>query len=636
MISLELFGGCRLNAGTIDIKSAKGRALVAYLGLNPAGKHDREFLAGLLWGDTPEANARASLRQVLLELRRASESLSAPLVDVGEHAVSLSAGVKVDVHAFEEASRQGHDANAAQIFQGELLAGVAAISDPFDEWLSVERTRLHAMASDVLERLGTTHLNEGDHATAIQAARRLVDIDPLRESGHRLLMRGYAEVGRRAEAIAQFDRLTKLLEAELEVPPDPESTALADKIRSAHPITLGAASRSAKPSLLVLPFLNMSNDEFQEYLADGITDDVITGLSKSRMLAVVSRNTSFRFKGENVEVQKIAREMGAQYVVEGSIRRDASRIRITAQLIDAKADNHIWAGRYDDNWEDVFAIQDTITDQIIATIVPAYLTAERRRSRNARNADAWDHFMRAYWLFARFTLDDLAQAVTECSAAIDAQPDEASYHGLLATIRIVQSLYGWESPVATHAAAREAALRAIAIDDSDPLACRSMGLVSLHGRQHEDAIHYFGRAVELDPYEAENLALLGNAYGLSGDYATACRLVDDALAMSPHDAFVASWYGYLAIAALIAEQHEEALGLAEMSIRANPAFPGGHRSRAAALALLGRSEDAREAIGEFRRLLPNYGIADLRGHIPIQRPEHLEYYLEGLRLAGLD
>jgi adenylate cyclase len=371
---------------------------------------------------------------------------------------------------------------------------------------------------------------------------------------------------------------------------------------------------------------------------DGITDDIITALSKSSMFFVIARNSTFTYKGSNVEVRAVAEDLGVQYVVEGSVRRAGDQIRITAQLIDAVADRHIWAEHYDFEMKDVFEIQDKITSTIATAIAPEYLSAEKQRAERkpVRNLDAWDHYVRAYWHFSRFTHADNELALELIGRAIELDPHGAGHHGLLATILNVRTLYGWsESRADTVAAAREAAETAVALDDRDARALRALGMVNLYDRRTDAAVHYFDRAIDRDPFEAENHALLGNAWGAAGNYEEALRHVEYAVALSPRDAFLNSWYSHLAMAAVAAGRDTEASDWARKTITENPRFPGGYRSLAAAHGHLGELPEAQAALATLLRLLPGLTLTDLRDRLPLVDPAHLERYLEGLRKAGL-
>ncbi len=394
-----------------------------------------------------------------------------------------------------------------------------------------------------------------------------------------------------------------------------------------------------KPSIAVLPFTNMSGDPEHEYFADVITEDIKTWLSKFGLFFFIIRNSAFAYKGVSTDVKDVARDLGVQYVLEGSVRKYGDRVRITAQLVDAISDKHIWAEKYDRELEDVFKVQDEITQSIVTSVAPEYLSAEMRRARRkeVRNLEAWDAFMRGYWHLMRFTRDDNSAAQSLLRKAIDLDSRQANYHGLLAVTHLMDGFYGWsESRPASLREARESAERALALDDQDTLALRSIGLVHFFSKNHDVALGYYERAVAANPNEAENRALLGAALGVAGDYDAALEQIETAFRLSPRDVHIATWYGSLAIAAFVAGRDEEAAEWAGMAVQANPQFPSGHRTLAASYGNLGRITEAAAAREKLQELLPDLTIAQLRESLPyFKHPDDLERYLDGLRRAGL-
>ena len=231
------------------------------------------------------------------------------------------------------------------------------------------------------------------------------------------------------------------------------------------PTDVAAAVPSArlaaqKPSIAVLPFANMSGDPEQEYFSEGITEDIITNLSRNRAFFVISRSTSFTYKGPAVDIGRVARDLGVRYVVEGSIRRAGNRVRITAQLIDAVTGHHLWADRYDRELADVFAVQDEIAQRIAGAIAPGIISSEIRHAQHKSSSqlDAWDRIMRAHWHIRRFTQNDLAEARRLLDEAIALDPTNSVAYSDLALARHFEGVFGWgDGPAESHAAFAEAA-----------------------------------------------------------------------------------------------------------------------------------------------------------------------------------
>ena len=281
----------------------------------------------------------------------------------------------------------------------------------------------------------------------------------------------------------------------------------------------------------------MSGDPEQEYFADGISEDIITGLSKLRWFFVIARNSSFTYKGKAVDVKRVARELGVRYVLEGSVRKGGNRVRITAQLIDAATNNHIWADRYDGDLTDIFALQDEITAKVVAAIEPKLLEAEGIRSQNRSPDDlgAWDMLIQANSLFWRLTKAESQAAVAILRQVVERYPTYAPAHSMLAFMLLVSRQVGWivmEPQVKEPAAL---AARAAELDDSDPWAHLALGYVAFTRRRTDEAVEEFQRALDLNPNFAAAHGYLGFALALDGRSDQAIDHIEQAIRMSPHD-----------------------------------------------------------------------------------------------------
>jgi len=393
-----------------------------------------------------------------------------------------------------------------------------------------------------------------------------------------------------------------------------------------------------KPSIAVLPFTNMSGDPEQEYFSDGITEDIITALSRFRWFFVIARNSTFTYKGKTMDVKTVAQDLGVRYVLEGSVRKAGSRVRITAQLIDAPTSLHVWAERYDRDLKDIFVVQDEITENIVASIGPEFLSAEMRRAqrRDVRSLDAWDYIMRAAFHHSRYEKEDVAEAQRLLRKAIELDPFSAEGFCLLAFTHLMQVQFGW-SESADHSIqeAAKAAEKAVAIDDRDAWAHTALGLVDLISRRYEDALRRLKRAVQLNPNLANAYGALGQALALAGEYATAVEQINKAIRLSPRDPFLVYWFGHLGLAAFAEERYDIACEWGTKIIQENPRFPGGHRLLAASYGQLGRTKEAQAALKELLLLMPGMTIDDVRKQVPFKDPTHMDRYLDGLRKGGL-
>ena len=392
-----------------------------------------------------------------------------------------------------------------------------------------------------------------------------------------------------------------------------------------------------RPAIAVLPFINMSGDPEQEYFSDGISEDIITALSKLRWFFVIARNSSFIYKGHAVHIRQIAEELGVRYVVEGSVRRACGRVRITVQLNDAVAGSQIWAERYDRDLADVFAMQDEITAAIVGSIEPQLLAAEsfRARRKPTDSLDAWDLVMRALSHYWRVTQQDsaTAQALLEQAIAID--PHYGQALGVLAASHAFSAYMGWADMAASFARAESTATAAVRADGDDPWAQHALGCVHVLARRWDDALAQFDLALRLNPNFALAQGYQGIALALSGRWEEAIEAAARALRLSPRDPFSAIYCGIAAYAQFGARNYEEAMRLARDAIRQRGDFVGAHRVLTTAAGMAGADEVAAAALTELRRVQPNVSLAWLATNMPIRHPADVELYLEGFRRAGL-
>jgi adenylate cyclase len=394
---------------------------------------------------------------------------------------------------------------------------------------------------------------------------------------------------------------------------------------------------AARPSIAVLPFANMSGDSEQEYFADGISEDIITGLSKLRWFFVIARNSSFTYKGKAVDVKRVARELGVRYVLEGSVRKGGNRVRITTQLIDAATNNHIWADRYDGDLIDVFALQDEITKKVVAAIEPKLLEAEGIRSQNRSPDDlgAWEMVTRANSLFWRFTKTDGEAAIAILRKAIERYPDYAPAHSMLAFAMLVSRLFGWTLIAPQVKEAADLAVRATRLDDSDPWAHLALGYVAHMMRHTEDAKQEYQRAIDLNPNFAAAYGYLGFALAMAGRSDEAIAVLNQAIRMSPLDPQNAVFDNAFAVAHYLAGRYTEAISFARKSVQQRDGMTPARRLYVAILADSGQIEEARKALQQVRELQPNVSLAWCEQHVPYT-PGPMAKFLEGLRKAGLE
>jgi adenylate cyclase len=393
-----------------------------------------------------------------------------------------------------------------------------------------------------------------------------------------------------------------------------------------------------KPSIAVLPFQNMSCDPEQEFFADGMAEDIITALSKLRWFFVIARNSTFVYKGKSPDIRQVARELGVQYVLEGSVRKASNHLRITAQLVDAITANHIWAERYDREIADVFTVQDEITESVVAAIEPQLYAAEHLRiqSKPPESLDAWGCVIRALWHLGRITEDDNEHARQLLRRAILLAPRYAKAHSLLAFAELSAVVRGSSDADTAMLVAEQHVHTALTLDDNDPWSHFSLGQLETLRSQQEEAIGAYRRAIELNPNFALAHGCMGGSLAFAGKSGAALEAIERALRMSPRDPFVPVFSHFAATAHFAIEDYAKGADCERRALRQRPALLPSRRVLAACLVGLGQVDDARATISELLKLDPRNSIRrDAYGYAVFARVADQERYVAALRKAGL-
>jgi TolB-like protein/DNA-binding SARP family transcriptional activator len=658
-VRLTLFGGFEARSAQdqpVEIAAQKERALLAVLAVAPGMSQSRDKLASLLWSDRGDRQARDSLKHAVAGLRQLLKPGPSPIMADRQTVRLDPAEVSADVPEFERLIAEGTPTaleQATALYRGEFLDGIGVRDSAFEEWLLVERQRLRQSAEAALTRLMTQALTEGARDRAAAAARRLLALDPLRESAGRTLMRILAEQGEGAQALRLYEALRDRLHAELGVKPEPETIRLHEDIRSrrfapsGQPTEGGAGPLSrpealplpSKPSIAVLPFQNLSGQAEQDYFADGMVEEIITALSRMRWLFVIARNSSFTYKGRSLDVKQIGRELGVRYVLEGSVRKAGDKVRISGQLVDATTGVHLWADRFDGTLEDVFDLQEQVTSRVVGAIAPRLEQAEIERAKNkpTESMDAYDYYLRGIAAVHRWTREANEEALSLFRRAIELDPNFASAYGMAARCYSQRKVSGWvtdrESEVAeTSRLARRAA--DLGRDDAVALGTAGMGLGYVVG-DLEACADLIDRALSLNPNLAWGWLFSGWAKIWMGKSEAALEDVARAMRLSPHDPQFFNMQAAAGMAHLFAGRYSEAFSWAEMAVRDNPHHVLAACTAAAASALAGRLPEAQRAITRLRELDRSLKISNLEKFIPLRASEDFETLSAGLRKAGL-
>jgi len=415
---------------------------------------------------------------------------------------------------------------------------------------------------------------------------------------------------------------------------------------TATPAAATALPLPNKPSIAVLAFTNMSSDPEQEFVADGIAEDIITALSHYPSLFVIARNSSFTYKACAVDVKQVGRELGVRYVLEGSVRRATDRIRVTAQLVEAETGKHVWADRYDRDLTDIFALQDEITQAVTIAIAPVIADAERQRAmrKPPDSLDAWAAYQRGLWHFGKFTADDNLAAQKFFQQAIDLDPNFAGgYSGLAWALRHAVQVQRHATlgvlgrDMAENLNGAEAlARRAVVLDGNDAEARARLGQILMARGVYQDALAEIERALTISPNLASAHGVLGAVLMWSGRPKEGRVALEHSIRLDPRQPNLALQLSQVAISFYLSGEYDAAVEAGRRAIRAYPDFPQTYRWHAAALGQLGWTAEAMEALQKAITIAPALFEMHVHARAQFMRPEDHAHWLEGLRKAGWD
>jgi TolB-like protein len=508
----------------------------------------------------------------------------------------------------------------------ELTRGsevVAIGPQVFDLLLYLIRNRAHVVSKDdVLDAVWSGRIvSESTLTSHINAVRKAIGDSG--EAQH--LIRTIARKGFRFVGVVS--------ETQSPATPDLPTTV------PAPPDQAPAPALPDKPSIAVLAFQNLSGDPEQEYFADGVVEDIITALSRIRWLFVIARNSSFTYKGRAVDVKQIGRELGVRYVLEGSVRKAANRVRITGQLIDATTGAHLWAERFEGTLDDIFELQDQVAASVVGAIAPQLERAEIERAKRkpTENLNAYDYYLRGTANLNQGTREAIDEALSLFEKAIQLDPDFASAYGTAAWCYFWRKVNGWmiDRPHEIAEGSR-LARRAIELGRDDAVALTRSGHALAHLVGDIDGgIALLDRAVMLNPNLAAGWFLGGFLRVWHGETDSAIQHFERAMRLSPLDPEIYRMQAGMAVAHLFAGRFDTASSWAEKASKDLPSFLMVVGIVAASHALAGRPDEARRAMDRLRELDPALRISDLRDWLSIRRPEDLATFAEGLRRAGL-
>ncbi len=394
-----------------------------------------------------------------------------------------------------------------------------------------------------------------------------------------------------------------------------------------------------KPSIAVLPFDNMSNDPEQDFLADGLSEDLITALSKIRWFFVIARNSTFTYKGQAVDIKQVGEELGVRYVLEGSVRKAGNRVRVTVQLIEAASGNHVWAERFDRELADIFDLQDEIVMTIAGAIEPELSAAERQRAvaKQPENMDAWESYQHGVWHMWKYLPEELDKGFTYLQQATELDPNFALAHAYTSYTHYQRVVLGCsDDDIAELEMGLNAAERALKADDQEPVAHFAIGRIHMMQGRHDESIAALEAAIRINPSHAQAYHGLGMTFTLSGklDEAKASCLQSERL--SPRDPIHWASTVVHGLACILAKEYEEGVHWARVT-KQNPRSTSywPHAVLAAGLAQMDEMEEAKACMADAMNEKPDLSLDYIARVLPTKFPDGLDPYLEGLRKAGM-
>jgi DNA-binding SARP family transcriptional activator/TolB-like protein/Tfp pilus assembly protein PilF len=670
-LRISLLGPFELRrAGALIRLPKKAQGLLAVLAVNRGQPVPKETLATLFWGNSGTDQARQSFRQCLAALRAALGPLAECIAsEAATLALLPSDAIVVDAHDFAEhckAQSLPDLERANALYRDAFLAGMHIPIEPFERWLTIERQRFESMRLDLLLRLAAAQAAAGHNDKAVTACRQLISLDPLREEGHRLLMTLLASTGNRGGALLQYEQCAEILKDELGVDPDPETIRLAETIRlgtlkqgrteggasvpTMPPANDGPSARIAevagpglpdKPSIAVLPFANLSGDTGQDYFVRGLVEDITVALGHEKWLFVIASPSAFMAGHAEADARMVGAKLGVHYLLKGSVRIEAGQVLFVVQLIDAARGGHVWSGRFRDQMDNIFSLQDRLATKVAAVIAPALVSVEIERALHKPTArlTAFDLYLRALPRF-RTSPRDNEEALELLAKAIEFDPSYAAAHAMSARCYQFQLMFGWRLPGDPDFAqgvghCHDAASKGR--NDSEALWMAGLALVHLAG-EHDFSQALIERSLSLNPNSANAWTASCLIHSYLGNTDTAIDHFQKAQRLNPLDLSQHLHWNTIAWAYLGAGRYEEAAEAAEKTLHIQPDYPPGLRLSAVTCGLLGRIDEARAYTARMLAKQPNTTISWMRAflRVPLQRnTKALEKYVEGARLAGV-
>jgi len=624
------------DGAALEVTGKKIQGLLGYLATESARPHSRERLAALLWSETGDERARHNLRQALSKIRRSH----GPLIASTGDALALDLQLcTVDAREFSGLARSEDVADLERCFElyrDDLLDGLVLREALYDEWLLGAQHHFRRTACDVIERLASTLTDLGRADEAVDALNRRIAMDPACEPAHRHLMELFEGIGRRSDALRQYEFLTDALSRELGAAPSAETTTVYERIRTgggggtqrtpSPPAAVAAPPQHELPAVAVLPFDNLSGPE-DNYFVDGIAEDIITALSHFSSLMVISRGSTFAYRGREVPDREVAADLRAQFLVRGSVRRAGNRVRINVQLLDAHAGATLWAHRFDREIEDVFVVQDELSSTIVSTLAGRVEAARLAKARRAppERLTAYDYVLRGKEHHHRYTPEDCRRAIDMFEHAVESDPEYAVAHAWLACGLGQAMAYRPDEFDRLLDQAQVAAERGLELDESDTECLRILAQIAMLRGNLELAVRHQERGLFLNPNDDRSVCAMGEFLSFSGRAGEAEGWVRKAMLLNPYHP--PRYASHLARALFHLGRHEEALD-ALRNIRAPRVRERAYR--VAASSALGDLELIAKSVASLRQAKPEFDASLFVAALPYEDDGDRQALLDAL------
>jgi TolB-like protein len=631
--SLALLGGFQLRSADgrdLALSTRKDRLLLTYLALNGGRALARDRLAGLLWGDRGETQARDSLRQSVAAIRQAFRQVALDPIASERDWVSFNAtGIEIDAIAFERLAAEARTrTEAAALCRGALLEGIDGMTSDFEAWLGPERERLAHIAIHLVELMAAT---AGPSEPAACLARRLLARDPLCEPVYRALMRLLVAGGERTAALKLYTTCRDALKTELDTGPDLETEALYRDILTDRPARSVPAEQAAaatdRPSLAVLPFSNLSRDPELDHLCEGLAEDIITGLGRFRLLFVIDRYSSSMLAKQETDIAAIGKRLGVAHLVQGSLQHQGDRVRITVRLLDATTRAQLWGEAYDHLFADLANVPDTITGALVSTLHSRVESALVEQGRRKPKMAAYDCVLRGIKHLRGYAPGDNERAIKLFQQAVDLDPDYALARAYRGFADVVAHNYDNTPPEILERALKMAST-AVEMDPHNGRCHWLLGLVHLYSGNFEGEERHSQRALALNPNDANALVSAGAILAGHGRYEEGIGRMREAMRLNPYHP---EWY-WISLGNVFYFAHRYEDALEAYKHRTDPGYWVISRI-AACYGQLGRMEEARAAAAQVIRFKPDFAISKERRLWWSERD--MENVRNGMRLAGL-